>query len=457
MKLLHYLTLFTATGALLWGCGEDDSPGPLEYGSSGVGAGYGIGAGGAAGIVVPGSGTGGSTVAGTIGTTTGGTSAISTGGAGGTRQSAGAGGRNSGGAAGGAAGECTDSCPAPKGGLKVGCKKRFMYGVNFAWLNYAADFGGKASWNMKGVDADRATYMASIKDMKDNGVDVIRWWMFPDLRGDGIVLDSSTKSPTGLGKTVLDDVRAALDIAAEQDVHIKLTLFSFNNFNVDNQDSVSTAPIATDDTKRGVLMETVVRPIANAVEASPNKDRMIAWDVINEPEWAIKKDKDPYGDPEFDGSMSNMNFVSFAQMETFIKDVVTVLKAESTAPVTVGSAAIKWAKAWSKVGLDYHDFHWYGWVDQWYPHTKTPAEYGVDDKPVVVGEFPLIPNGDTTGQAFGGIGYSKLIDDFFAAGYAGALGWAVNEGSANAAAFSWAPSKANVKAWADAHPCYTHY
>lgn len=455
MKLLRYLTLFVASGVLFLGCGEDDadSPGPLGYGGSA--AGYG---GSAAGIVVTGSGTGGSNVAGIIGTATGGTRAVSSGGVGGTSQSAGAGRNNSAGASGGAAvGECTDSCPAPKGGLTANCKKRFAYGVNFAWQNFAVDFGGKTSWNMKGVAAERATYTTSIKDMKDNGVDVIRWWMFPDFRGDGVVIDSSTKSPTGLSKTVLDDVRAALDIAAEQDVHIKLTLFSFDNFKIDNQNSVSTTPIATDDTKRGLLMEKVVRPIAQAVEASPNKDRMIAWDVINEPEWAIKKEKDPYGDPEFDGAMSEMSFVSFSQMETFIKDVVTVLKSESKAPVTVGSAAVKWAKAWSKVGLDYHDFHWYGWVDQYFPHTKTPAEYGVDDKPVVVGEFPLTPNGDTTGQAFGGIGYSKLIDDFWAAGYAGALGWSVNAGSANPSAFGWSSSKANVKAWADAHPCYTHY
>jgi hypothetical protein len=450
MKLLRYLTLLTTAGALVLGCGQDDSPGPLGYAGNEVAGGYNVGTGGGIANTALGAGAGGSRFTGRAGTANGG--------AGGTSQNTGAGGSDRDGAAGGAGtGKCTDSCPAPKGSLTVDCKKRFAYGVNFAWQNFAVDFGGKASWSMKGVAADRVTYTTSIKDMKDNGVDVIRWWMFPDFRGDGVVLDSSTKSPTGLGATVLDDIRAALDIAAEQDVHIKLTLFSFDNFKADSQNSVSTTPIATDTTKRGLLMEKVVRPVAKAVEASPNKDRMIAWDVVNEPEWAIKKEKDPYGDPEFDGSASGMSFVSFAQMETFVKDVVTVLKAESSAPVTVGSAAVKWAKAWSKVGLDYHDFHWYGWVDQYFPHTKTPSQYGVDDKPVVVGEFPLIPDGDKTGQAFGGIGYNKLVDDFFAAGYAGTLGWAVNAGSADNAAFGWSPSKANVKAWAEAHPCVTHY
>jgi hypothetical protein len=462
MRLSPQLQLFCAVGVLLIGCAEDpDEPLDQNYGYAGTGGNYILRAGGAigAGTTEPIAGLSGgatasnpfkggggdSTIAGNGGTEIGGTKA--TGGAGATSNT----------------GPCVETCPAPNGGLTISCKKRFMYGVNYAWgttVNndgkFGTDFGGKAAWSQKGVDGERDRYVAQIKEMKENGIDAIRWWMFPALKGDGIVLDAN-RTPTGLGSTVEKDINAALEIAKEQDVHIKFTLFSFDNFRPDTQDTLDTGPIVTDNIKRAALMEKVVRKIAAIVESNPNKDRVIAWDVINEPEWAIKAEKDPYGDPPFDGSMSNMNFISFAQMEAFIKDVVVAIKAESKAPVTVGSAAVKWAKAWSKVGLDYHDFHWYGWVDQWFPHTKTPAEYGVDDLPVVVGEFPLIPNGDTTGQAFGGISYGQLIDDFFAAGYAGALGWAYNTGSADAATFGWSASKANVKAWADAHPCYTHY
>ena len=343
-------------------------------------------------------------------------------------------------------------CPAPNGGLTIGCKKRFVYGANFAWKNFSCDFGGKASWSSKGVAADVANYTAAIQEMSANGVDAIRWWMFPDLRGDGIQLDAN-KNPTGLGATVVDDLNAALAIAAAQNVHIRLTIFSFDNFAPDNANSVGMTPIVTDDTKRGLLMTNVVHPIARAVEASPNKDRMIGWDVINEPEWATSG-QDPYGDQAFD-PQSNLTVITYDQMVTFIKDMVTAIKAESTAPVTVGSAAVKWAKAWSTVGLDYHDFHWYGWVDQYYPHTQTPAQYKIDDQPVVIGEFPFIPNADTSGQAFGGISYSQLVTDFFNEGYAGTQGWAYND--TTSAAFAWANAKANVKAWADAHTCYAHF
>jgi len=148
-----------------------------------------------------------------------------------------------------------------------------------------------------------------------------------------------------------------------------------------------------------------------------------------------------------------MSNVTYAQMKTFVTDVVTALHGNSSAPVTVGSAAVKWAKAWSQVGLDFYDFHWYGWVDQYFPHTNPPSYYKVDDKPVVVGEFPLIPNADTTGQSFGGISYGKLLDDFYSAGYAGAQGWAFSDTSA---AFNWSSAKTSVQAWAGSK-CYVHY
>lgn len=413
------------------GAGGSGTGGTAKGGSSGFGGGAGSGAGGATG--------------GAAGGATGG----STGGATGK---------------GGAAGSCSassDTCPAPDGGVTIRCEKRFMYGVNYAWSSFAGDFGGISAWSQQGVSGAKAARTTDLTDMKNNGVDVVRWWMYPDLGGDGVKLDSS-KTPSGLGSTVVDDINAALDIAASLDIHIKLTLFSFDSFWADYSNSgltfSSLQPIAIDASKRAALIAKVVVPIAQAVEASPNKDRMIAWDVINEPEWAISG-SDPYGDQAFDPNTTGSNgqtmaTVTFAQMETFVKDVVTALHGASSAPVTVGSAAVKWGKAWSQVGLDFYDFHWYGWVDQYYPHTNPPSYYKVDDKPVVVGEFPLVPASDTTGQSFGGISYGKLMDDFFAQGYAGAQGWAFSETSS---AFNWSTAKANVKAWAGAHTCYTQY
>ncbi len=451
----------SATGGKAAG-GSSGSGGTLTGGSSGAG---GVATGGVP--ATGGQGSGGKNAGGTAGAggMAGGGSGTG-GGAGSGGATTGTGGTATGGntGSGGSTGACSpsdDTCPAEKGGVTWNCKKRFAYGVNYAWSYFGGDFGGIAAWSQQGVAGAKAARTTEMTDMKNNGVDVIRWWMFPDLRGDGIKLDGN-ESPSGLGATVVDDVNAALDIAKQLDLHIKLTLFSFDNFCADRTDSgltiVGLQPIVADATKRAALIANVVVPIAQAVESSPNKDRMVMWDVINEPEWAISG-SDGYGDQAFDpqSQCSNgvaMQTMTFSQAETFVKEVVAALHGASAAPVTVGSAAVKWAKAWSKVGIDVYDFHWYGWVDQYYPHTQTPTQYGVDDKPVVVGEFPLNPSSDTSGQAFGGIGYGKLLDDFLAAGYAGAQGWSFSDTSA---AFSWSDAKANVKAWAEAHPCYTQY
>src|SRR5690349_10383263 len=93
------LTLGISSLLLLLGCGgSDDGAGS---GSGGTGTG-GVSSGGS-------SGSGGSSTGGDGGTSTGGTS---TGGSGG--------------------GSCTDTC-AVANGIDWDCKKRFLYGVNYAW------------------------------------------------------------------------------------------------------------------------------------------------------------------------------------------------------------------------------------------------------------------------------------------------------------------------------------
>src|SRR6185503_18110246 len=135
----------------------------------------------------------------------------------------------------------------------------------------------------------------------------------------------------------------------------------------------------------------------------------------------------------------------FSEMETFVRDAVTALKAESGALVTVGSGAIKWPKAWSNVGLDYYTVHCYDWTDQYFPYDQTPAQYGMTDKPVVLGEFPLSGiNGDI---------YATVAQHAFDAGYAGVMAWAVRDTCCG----NWGSIKTAVKAFATANSCVTRY
>jgi hypothetical protein len=247
-----------------------------------------------------------------------------------------------------------------RGGGRV--RDRFQYGINFAWDQFAGDFGGIEHWCAPGVSRN-ARVRGELADMRANGVDTIRWWVFPDFRGDGVALDGEG-TPTGLGGTALADVDAALALAAEAGVHVQFCLFSFDNFKPDRTLNNGRfirgiRSIILDETKRAALMQAVVRPFARAVTTSPNAARAVAWDVINEPEWAISG-TDAYGDMPFT-PQTTVETVSHTEMETFVRDVITAIRAESSLPITVGSAAAKWPKAWSGVDVDFYSIHIYDW------------------------------------------------------------------------------------------------
>jgi hypothetical protein len=282
--------------------------------------------------------------------------------------------------------------------------------------------------------------------MAAGGVNVIRWWLWPDFRGDGMAFDGSD-TPTGLAGTALADVARALELAEKHDLYVMLTIFSFDNFRPTRMEGTlrirGITPIVQDAAKRKALMDKVVAPLAAAVEASPHKRRMVAWDVINEPEWAITGASMYGGDPAFD-PQTDLAAVSHVQMETLVRDVVTTLRANSKASITVGATAFKWSHAWSMVDLDFHQFHMYDWVNMYWPYERTPMAYGLDDKPVVMGEFPL------TGLT--GASYGTLVESWFKNRYAGALAWAYTDPM-----FSGSRNLTEIKAFTDKHPCETRY
>jgi hypothetical protein len=317
-----------------------------------------------------------------------------------------------------------------------------MYGANLPWVNFGGDFGGIGPWRQLGASRNSATETA-VATAAEGGASVIRWWVWPDLRGDGVVFDDN-EMPASLGGNAEADVRAALEIAEKHDVYLMLTLFSFDGFRPTRAESSgvtirSLRPMVVEEGSREALLENVVRPFARAAGNSPLARRLIAWDVINEPEWAMSGASLHGGDPAFEPS-SDLEPVSHAEMEQFISEVIEVLSDETQALVTVGAAAMKWKNAWSQLGLDFYQFHIYDWIDRWWPYTSSPEAYGILDKPVVMGEF------DPAG--IGGDDYTTVLESWFSNGYAGALAW-----QDHSFEIDWA----EVKAFADAHACETRY
>jgi hypothetical protein len=336
------------------------------------------------------------------------------------------------------AGGSSVACVPPTGGVTAGAQTQFHFGINYAWANFGSDFGNPR----RGVAVMQAQRLTSLMDMKAHGVDVVRWWIFPNFQGGGVNFDATSGMPTGLGGTTAADIDAALALAAQADVRIEFTFFSFDSFktmvNATTVNPHNLAALVSDQTMLAALVSNVVVPFAQQVNLSPNKDRVSSWDVVNEPEWAIAANPTDGVDPPF-SPQTTVTTVTYPVMLNFVKAVAAGLHDVSDRPVTVGAAAVKWAKAWAGVG-DFYTFHLYDWINQDYPYTRSLASFGVTDKPVVLGEFPI--------QGLPNVPYLTLVDTIYRLGYAGALAWSFND-----AAFPWSPNDANVQTFAAEHPC----
>ncbi len=338
-----------------------------------------------------------------------------------------------------------DTCPF-EGGLSNGCTERFALGVNYAWHDFGADFGGLAQWSMGGITANRTTVGAELADMKANGVSVVRWWMFPDFRGDGVEFDAED-TPTGLSATAVQDIQTALELAAENDLYIVFTLFSFDNFRPTRLESEvnvrGITPLVTDVARRAKLIENVVEPAAQAAAAAPHVSRLLGWDVINEPEWAILESG--LNEQDFDPN-EELDAVSLEDMKALINETLAALEtATPDALLSVGWAAAKWAWAFSDItAVDFHQPHIYGWVNTYWPYTQSPAELGYTGKPTVMGEFYMLdmPFADDDDTPFG-----TLVESWYENGYAGAWAWSYTDEN------SGPENLPLIKAFADAKGC----
>ena len=340
---------------------------------------------------------------------------------------------------------CSDACPFP-GGITWGCDTRFMYGANYAWHHFAGDFGGTEAFGQAGV-ANSPQVEADLSEMSSLGISTVRWWVFPEFRGEGVSVDPDG-TPVGLGATVIADLDRALELADQHSLTLMLCLFSFDNFAGSALDAAvvqhSLRPMLVDPVKRRALLETVVRPFARAAEASPYRDHVIAWDLMNEPEGAMTG-ANLYGSGWFP-AWRGLDHVTHEEMETFLVELIEVLREESSALITLGSQDMAYRQAWTELDLDFYQFHNYG---SW-SFEPSPADYGITDKPVIVGEFPWEGMAiDGHDPDAGRLSYTEIVTLLYANGYAGSLAWQFTD--------SMRGDDSETSSFAEAHACETQF
>jgi hypothetical protein len=272
----------------------------------------------------------------------------------------------------------------------------FLIGANLPWVHYGIDFGANA-WRPDGgvgQPEEHAQLEVVFAELAASGVRYVRWFLFCDGRA-GIRFSAGDR-PLGLDDFVFRDVDAALEVADRHGIRIMFVLLDFLWC-----DPVTTtrgvqmggrAHVLADAAGREALLDQVLRPM---LERYGDEPQILAWDIINEPEWITTIDAD--------------------DLRAFLIDSVELIHATTCHPVTVGSAGVRWRDRYIGLGLDFYQVHWYDSLKH-QPSLETPVSELNFDRPVLLGEFPT--RGSTRAP-------EGIVETARAAGYSGAFYWSV--------------------------------
>jgi hypothetical protein len=258
-------------------------------------------------------------------------------------------------------------------------KEIFMNGANTPWNNWN-DFGG--------------SYVSTFWDsefqrIKNAGGNSTRIWITCNgVVGVNISDDGTVTGATPAFWSNLDDM---FRLAQRNKIYIKATLISFDHFKNSNAKYMAWRKMVLNDDKVSSFVDNYAVPFVNRYKSNPY---LWAIDVCNEIEW-VNQDA-------ADGQ------IAWTRLEYFVARVASAVHENSQVLVTLGSAAVKWncdkyeGNYWSdarlkaqynkdNAKLDFYSIHYYGWNVKWFGNfavDKSPADYGLNDRPCVIGECP---------------------------------------------------------------------
>lgn len=281
---------------------------------------------------------------------------------------------------------------------------RFAVGVNLPWIGYGTDVGASAWFPTGGLSAQPAALDLldrTLAALAADGVSIVRTFLLCDARS-GVRFDDDGV-PTGLDEAVFPDMDALLATARRHAIRLMPVLLDFHLCAparvVNGVQMGGRSRLLADPAARATLVNLVIRPI---VERYGDDEAIVAWDVMNEPEWCVER-----------GPLPRRNRVPFDALQDLLGKAVRCVHQFARQPVTIGCAGTTRLDLVLPLGLDFYQVHWYerfGWAAL----ERPVSDLGMGDRPVILGEFPgRIPV------------VADVLEVARRAGYAGAFVWSV--------------------------------
>jgi hypothetical protein len=281
----------------------------------------------------------------------------------------------------------------------------FSLGVNYPWANYAEDFGvGPSGHRGLSLPENLARVGEEFARIRDCGASVVRWFLFADGRG-GFLTEKGI--PIRPDEFLFADVGAALELARRNELKLCFSLMDYLWLQDKTGKRVERAneQVLQFAAGREGFLHRILIPMFREFQEHP---ALFAWEIANEPEWAIREFHRQAG--------ARMHYADF---RAFAEEITQAIREFARAPATLGSASLAWVRAWSELGLDFYQAHYY-------PVQDRSGKSGLArqlacmpplDKPLWLGELPAADD------AASGYSMKKSLSECHEAGLLGAAVW----------------------------------
>lgn len=319
-------------------------------------------------------------------------------------------------------------------------KEIVMNGANTPW-NKWNDFGGNyiSSW-----------WDAEFQKIKAAGGNSTRIWISCNGEvGLTIAADGTVSGATAAFWTHLDDM---FRLAQKNKIYIKATLISFDHFKNSHSNYQSWRNMVLSDQKVTSFIDNYVVTFVNRYKENPY---LWAIDVCNEIEWVNQE--------------AVCGNIAWNRLQYLVARVASAVHDNSKVLVTMGSGCIKWnsdkfeGNFWSdaklkaqynkdNAKLDFYSPHFYGWVVKWFGNfalNRTPADYGINDRPCVIGENPAKGVFNDGASPTLEVSASQMFLGAYNKGWKGLMPWTSNGVDANGTLKDF---ESGLQAFKSAHP-----